>query len=213
MAMPADKLEQDNAFLSGLIADAAKPAPSAPRTTVRPRAIKEPTMLEQITPPWARELAEWIHTQTDRMWRVAAILIALFILVPVGIGFAVSNGYINILGVQQVASEAKFYTIPAGIPSWQWWLIPLALFGIQAIVRHIPRLKWLWRPATVYDGATGGIAGCLAVLTVLAQYGHSMPNLIVLAVIMSALGLWFAVISERVCVGAFYVLIYLIKHR
>ena len=156
MAMPADEMYgRAQAAMEARQATTAEDRPAAARKASSP--ARREGILSQITPPWAKNTAGWFFAQHDPAWLGVGVVLSIAVLIPLGALLLGLNGWASIQGVRLTAARAGLAVQTTGIPGPSWWALPVVLFFVQTFARHIPEMRWLWRPAISYDGVTTGV--------------------------------------------------------
>lgn len=198
----------DLAFLRDALAPKAEAAAPAERSRPRKPVKKRQGLLDDILPAWGYRVGDWVVERNDVGWRIAGIISAVFVLLPLAFAAVFGNGLASVNGLRLPLRD--FGLNVAAVPWPTWLIIPVIIFLIQVVIRHIPELRWLWRPTTVYDGATTSMFIALGIMTFQAAHGRE-PILWLVAVFSSVLGLGLAVLSERLLTGVIAIIIRVVR--
>ena len=199
---------EDLAFLREAIAPKAPPAEAERARPRKPAARKRQGLLDDILPAWGYRVGDWVVERNDVGWRIAGIISAVFVLLPLAFAAVFGNGLASVNGLRIPLRD--FGLNVAAVPWPAWLIIPVIIFLIQVVIRHIPELRWLWRPTTVYDGATTSMFIALGIMTFQATHGRE-PIIWLVAVFSSVLGLGLAVLSERLLTGVIAIIIRVVR--
>lgn len=205
--MPADRIEQDNAFIDRLLSDAAKPPPPAPRPATRPRAIKEhkiirgDSLLDRYAPEWSLRAADEVRTLPSSQ-RIL-ILVASVLFFALGFIFAVGGGYWSIQGLREFLNWAGIQVALAGRPAPQWWLIPIANTYIQVASRRVEAMRRiLWRPSICFGALTTA-----AFLAIMLDERMADANMWTIAALSATIGLTLEIVVEHILIGMLVVIL------
>jgi hypothetical protein len=198
---------EDLAFIrDNILPKAAAPA-EVERARPRRAAKKRQGLFDDILPAWGYRVGDWFVEQRDLGWRVAGLIVAVFVLLPLALVAVFGNGLASINGLR-IPLRAFGLNVDA-VPWPAWVILPVIIFLVQVVIRHIPALRWLWRPTMIYDGATTSMFIALGILTFQASHGRE-PILWLVGVFSALLGLLFA-FSERLLTGVVAILIRLAR--
>lgn len=201
---------EDLAFIrDNILPKAAPPAEQERAKPRRPAAKKRQAgLLDDILPAWGYRVGDWVIDRNDVGWRMAGIISAVFVLLPLAIAAVFGNGLASVNGLR---IPLRDFGLNVDAIAWPVWLIiPVIIFLVQVVIRHIPELRWLWRPVTLYDGATTSMFIALGIMTFQATHGRE-PIVWLVGAFSALLGLGLAVLSERLLTGVVAIIIRVVR--